>query len=457
MTTHSSASARRVPVKDPDRPEGSAGSLLGGVLDTSAADPAVRPQDDLFRCANGAWIKTAQIPADRPGTGTFLVLRETAEAACRDILDGLVAQAEPNAAPTALGESAAPSAKIASLYASFLDEERIEELGPAPLRDELAPVLEADDEEALARALGERITAGFMGPVAVDVDVDLNDPDHYTTWVGQSGLGLPDESYYRQDERAEVREAYTAHIARMLELAGLPERLGAEADELAARIMVLETALAAGHWDRVARRDVERMNNPRTWAELTASAPAFPWEAWRSGIDQAAADAGADPTTLLDRTIVKQPDYLPHLARVWRETPLEDLRAWAAWHVLHNRAALLSRAFVEETFAFYSRTLQGIDQLRPRWKRAVGLVESTMGEALGELYAAEHFPPEHKERMEALVSRLIEAYRDSISSLEWMSPPTRQRALEAATAAGRRPRRAAGPGRARSARRASAS
>ena len=430
MTTHSSASARRVPVKDPDRPEGSAGSLLGGVLDTSAADPAVRPQDDLFRCANGAWIKTAQIPADRPGTGTFLVLRETAEAACRDILDGLVAQAEPNAAPTALGESAAPSAKIASLYASFLDEERIEELGPAPLRDELAPVLEADDEEALARALGERITAGFMGPVAVDVDVDLNDPDHYTTWVGQSGLGLPDESYYRQDERAEVREAYTAHIARMLELAGLPERLGAEADELAARIMVLETALAAGHWDRVARRDVERMNNPRTWAELTASAPAFPWEAWRSGINRAAAAAGAAPTTLLDRAIVKQPDYLPHAARVWEESDLEDLRAWAAWHVVHGRATLLSRAFVEENFDFYSRTLQGVDELRARWKRAVGLVESAMGEALGELYVERHFPPAHKERMKALVERLIEAYRESISSLEWMSPATRERALE---------------------------
>ena len=430
MTTHSSASARRVPVKDPDRPEGSAGSLLGGVLDTSAADPAVRPQDDLFRCANGAWIKTAQIPADRPGTGTFLVLRETAEAACRDILDGLVAQAEPNAAPTALGESAAPSAKIASLYASFLDEERIEELGAAPLEAEFAPILNADDKDSLARVLGAGITTGFSGPVAINVEVDLNDPDHYTTWMGQSGLGLPDESYYRQEARAKIREAYTAHVARMLDLAGLPQRLGADAEALAAAVMAVETALAAGHWDRVACRDVEKMNNPRTWAEITESAPDFAWEAWRSGIDQAAADAGADPTTLLDRTIVKQPDYLPHLTRVWRETPLEDLRAWAAWHVLHNRAALLSRAFVEETFAFYSRTLQGIDQLRPRWKRAVGLVESTMGEALGELYAAEHFPPEHKERMEALVSRLIEAYRDSISSLEWMSPPTRQRALD---------------------------
>ena len=202
MTTHSSASARRVPVKDPDRPEGSAGSRPGGVLDTSAADPAVRPQDDLFRCANGAWIKTAQIPADRPGTGTFLVLRETAEAACRDILDGLVAQAEPNAAPTALGESAAPSAKIASLYASFLDEERIEELGAAPLEAEFAPILNADDKDSLARVLGAGITTGFSGPVAINVEVDLNDPDHYTTWMGQSGLGLPDESYYRQEARA---------------------------------------------------------------------------------------------------------------------------------------------------------------------------------------------------------------------------------------------------------------
>ena len=294
MTTHSSASARRVPVKDPDRPEGSAGSLLGGVLDTSAAAPAVRPQDDLFRCANGAWIKTAQIPADRPGTGTFLVLRETAEAACRDILDGLVAQAEPNAAPTALGESAAPSAKIASLYASFLDEERIEELGAAPLEAEFAPILNADDKNSLARVLGAGIATGFSGPVAINVEVDLNDPDHYTTWMGQSGLGLPDESYYRQEARAKIREAYTAHVARMLDLAGLPQRLSACAEALAAAVMAVETALAAGHWDRVACRDVEKMNNPRTWAEITESAPDFAWEAWRSGIDQAAADAGAD-------------------------------------------------------------------------------------------------------------------------------------------------------------------
>ena len=441
MTTHSPASAAHVPAEstegsgapaNPAGPTDPAGSAAlqstaparGGVLEASAIDPAVRPQDDLFRHVNGTWLANARIAADRPGISSFVVLRDAAEAACRDILDDLAARADGGTAPVT------SSAKIASLYASFLDEERIEELGPAPLRDELAPVLEADDEEALARALGERITAGFMGPVAVDVAVDLNDPDHYTTWVGQSGLGLPDESYYRQDERAEVREAYTAHIARMLELAGLPERLGAEADELAARIMVLETALAAGHWDRVARRDVERMNNPRTWAELTASAPAFPWEAWRSGINRAAAAAGAAPTTLLDRAIVKQPDYLPHAARVWEESDLEDLRAWAAWHVVHGRATLLSRAFVEENFDFYSRTLQGVDELRARWKRAVGLVESAMGEALGELYVERHFPPAHKERMKALVERLIEAYRESISSLEWMSPATRERALE---------------------------
>ena len=454
MTTHSShssASAARVPSGAPSQtPESEiTGSetperpVRGGVLEVAAVDPAVRPQDDLFRYVNGAWLAAAQIPADRPGTGAFLVLRDAAEAACRDILDELVARAGPAAsAPTTPTASAGPAEsagsagptgpadKIASLYASFLDEERIEELGASPLEVELAPVLEAADKEALARALGAGIAAGFSGPVAVAVEVDLNDPDHYTTWMGQSGLGLPDESHYRQEERESIREAYTAHVARMLELAGLPQRLGAGASELAARVMAVETALAAGHWDRVACRDVERMNNPRTWAELTASAPAFDWEAWRSGINQAAAAAGVGSTTLLDRAIVKQPDYLPHLAQVWRDTGLEDLRAWTAWHVVHGRASLLSRAFVEENFAFYSSTLQGVDQLRARWKRAVGLVESTMGEALGELYAARHFPPAHKERMEVLVSRLIEAYRESISSLEWMSRATRERALD---------------------------
>ncbi|MDU0348829.1 M13 family metallopeptidase [Actinomyces sp. MRS3W] len=400
-----------------------ADAVLAGVYETAAANPAIRPQDDLFRHVNGTWLATTTIPADRPATGSFLVLRDAAEAACRDILEELA---------SARGEDtpATPAEKLGALYAAFLDEEHIDALGADPLDAELEPILGATDKEALAHALGAHLAAGFVGPIDIDVEVDLNDPERYTTWMEQAGLGLPDESYYREEEHAEIRQAYVAHVGRMLALTGLDQRFGASSEELADRIMALETALAQGHWDRVACRDIEKINNPTAWDDLAASAPAFPWQVWRDGVVAAVTDAGEEPGALLTSTIVEQPDYLPHLAQVWQETSLEDLRAWAAWHVVHGRATLLSSDFVEENFDFYSHTLQGVDELRARWKRGVSLIENTLGEALGELYVARHFPPAHKARMEQLVARLIEAYRGSISSLEWMSPATRERALE---------------------------
>ncbi|CAM2872499.1 M13 family metallopeptidase [Actinomyces slackii] len=410
----------------PSEPALSAPTLLAGVLDTEARDTDVRPQDDLFRHANGTWLATAEIPADRPGTGSFVALRDAAEAACHELIEE-ASQAWVTA------QQPVPSSnrdKIGALYAAFMDEDHLEELGASPLACDLAPILGASDKDALARALGAAAPAGFMGPIEADVEVDLNNPDRYTTWMGQAGIGLPDESYYREESRAELRASYTGHIGRILALADLPAALGSPASELAERIMALETALAKGHWDRVSCRDVERMNNPSSWDEAVASAPGFPWAAWREGLRQAAAGCGVESTSFLDEAIVTQPDYLPHMAGVWQATDLEDLRAWAAWHLVHARASLLSRAFVEENFDFYRRTLQGTDELRARWKRGVGLVESCLGEALGELYVERHFPASHKEAMEALVDRLIEAYRDSITSLEWMSAATRQRALD---------------------------
>ena len=400
-------------------------AVLAGVLETAAVDESVRAQDDLFRHVNGAWLARAEIPADRPSTGSFTVLRDAAEEACRAILDELSAEI-----PADAGPPTTPRGKIAALYAAFMDAGRIEALGAAPLEAELAPLLGATDKEALARAIGAGIATGFSGVIRVDVENDLNDPDHYTTWVGQAGLGLPDESYYRQEAQADLRRDYVAHIARMAESAGLPARLGATAQDLAERVMALETALAAGHWDRVTCRDVEKMNNPRTWDEIVSSAPDLPWGAWREGVAAAASAAGAKMGPFLSRAIVKQPDYLAHAAGVWRSTPLEDLRAWAAWHAVHGRAPLLSSDFVEESFAFYSRRLQGVAELRARWKRGVGLVEGCLGEALGEVYVARYFPPEHKAAMERLVADLIEAYRASISSLEWMGGATRERALD---------------------------
>ena len=412
------------------QPNGPAGEVLAGVLETAATDSSIRPQDDLFRFVNGGWLATAEIPADRPGSGAFTVLRDEAEAACRQIVEELAdgfSAASPEEASQALATN---RGRVGALYAAFMDDEHLEALGAGPLAGELAPVLAVASKEELARVLGGMMPIGFMGVVGADVEVDINDPERYPSWVGQSGLGLPDESYYREEAQAPLRRAYVAHVARMLQLADLVDAFGSSGEDLAERVMAVETDLAKGHWDRVTCRDVEKMNNPMSWQEIVDSAPTLPWREWREGIRSAARSAGIEQTTFLDEAIVTQPDYLPHAARIWQETDLEDLKAWAAWHVVHGRATLLSGAFVEENFDFYGRTLQGTDELRARWKRGVALVESCLGEALGEIYVERHFPPSHKSAMEKLVGRLIEAYRQSISSLEWMSPATRARALD---------------------------
>ena len=407
-----------------------ADAVLAGVLETAHTDTSVRPQDDLFRFVNGQWLATAEIPADRPSSGAFTTLRDESEAACRQIVEELAEQFSSVAPEGASKVLSTNRGRVGALYEAFMDEAHLEELGAEPLAEELAPVLGASSKEELARALGEMTPVGFMGVVGADVEVDINDPERYTSWVGQSGLGLPDESYYREEAQAPLRQAYVEHVARMMALAGLTDSFGASGEDLAERVMAVETALAKGHWDRVTCRDVEKMNNPMSWQQIVDSAPDLPWDEWREGIRAAARGAGVEQTPFLEEAIVTQPDYLPHAAGVWQETDLEDLQAWAAWHVVHGRASLLSGAFVEENFDFYGRTLQGTDELRPRWKRGVGLVESCLGEALGEIYVERHFPPSHKSAMEALVGRLIEAYHQSISSLEWMSPATRERALE---------------------------
>ena len=405
-------------------------AVLAGVLETAHTDTSVRPQDDLFRFVNGQWLATAEIPADRPSSGAFTTLRDESEAACRQIVEELAEQFSCVAPEGAAEVLSTNRGRVGALYQAFMDEAHLEELGAEPLAGELAPVLGASSKEELARALGEMTPVGFMGVVGADVEVDINDPERYTSWVGQSGLGLPDESYYREEAQAPLRQAYVEHVARMMALAGLTDSLGASGEDLAERVMAMETALAKGHWDRVTCRDVEKMNNPMSWQQIVDSATGLPWDEWREGIRAAARSAGIEQTSFLEEAIVTQPDYLPHAAGVWQKTDLEDLKAWVAWHVVHGRASLLSGAFVEESFDFYGRTLQGTDELRPRWKRGVGLVESCLGEALGEIYVERHFPPSHKSAMEALVGRLIEAYHQSISSLEWMSPATRERALE---------------------------
>jgi putative endopeptidase len=383
-------------------------------IDLSYVDSAARPQDDLFGHVNGRWLADYQIPPDRATDGAFRALYDRAEEQVRD----LITQA-------AGSDSAADTdeRRIGDLYASFMDEDTVVRVGLAPLHEELKAVDDAPDATALAEVVGRLQRAGVGGGTGVYVDTDSKDSSRYLLHLSQSGLGLPDESYYRDEQHAEILAAYPRHIAAMFALVYGGSEKG-EADDHAypaARIVALETKLAAAHWDVVKRRDADLTYNLRKLADLPGEAPGFDWSGWVQALGSST-DAAAE-------LVVRQPDYLTAFAALWAGEEIEDWKWWLRWRVIHARAALLTDDVVAEDFAFYGRTLTGAEQIRDRWKRGVALVQVLMGDAVGRLYVERYFPPEAKARMDVLVDNLLTAYRVSIESLEWMTLQTRQRAL----------------------------
>ncbi|MFM9035998.1 MAG: M13 family metallopeptidase [Mycobacterium sp.] len=379
-------------------------------IDLTHLDPAVRPQDDLFGHVNGRWLADYVMPADRATDGAFRQLYDRAEEQVREIITDAAA---------ASGAVDSDERRIGDLYASVLDADAVERRGPAPLVAEMAPIDRAAGPAELAAVLGRLQRSGVGGGVGVYVSTDAKDSSRYLVHLSQSGLGLPDESYYRDEQHAAILGAYPAHIASMFALVfgGTPD----EYTERAGRVVALETRLAAGHWDVVRRRDADLTYNLRGFAELPGFAPGFDWPAWISAL-------GAAPGAVAE-VVVRQPDYLSSFAELWSSAEFTDWQDWARWRLIHARAAVLPSALVEEDFEFYGRTLSGTEQIRERWKRAVSVVESLMGDAVGRLYVERHFPPDAKARMDVLVANLREAYRESITNLDWMTPATRARAL----------------------------
>ncbi|MBX5487051.1 MAG: M13 family metallopeptidase [Mycolicibacterium hassiacum] len=385
------------------------GAIKSGI-DLSHVDSAIRPQDDLFGHVNGRWLAGHQMPADRATDGAFRELHDRAEEQVRELIE----QAAASGAPPGTDEQ-----RIGDLYASFMDEQTIAARGVAPLRDELAGVEQATDPDELARVLGALQRTGVGGGTGVYVDTDSKNSTRYLLHLNQSGLGLPDESYYREERHAEILAAYPRHIAAMFALV-----YGGSADDhagTAERIVALESKLAAAHWDVVKRRDADLTYNLRTFADLAAEAPGFDWAGWLGAL-------GTTPEKVAE-LVVRQPDYLTAFARLWVSEDLEDWKAWLRWRVIHSRAFLLTDDLVAEDFDFYGRRLSGTEQIRDRWKRGVSVVESLLGFAVGKLYVERHFPPHAKERMDELVANLLQAYRVSINSLDWMTPATREKAL----------------------------
>lgn len=379
-------------------------------IDLRYVDTDARPQDDLFGHVNGRWLAEYQIPADRATDGAFRTLYDRAEEQIRDLITEVAAADAPHGTD---------EQRIGDLYASFMDEDTVRARGLAPLRDELAAVEAADSPDALAQVMGSLQRVGVGGGTGLYVDTDSKNSNRYLLHLSQSGIGLPDESYFRDEQHAEILAAYPGHITAMFDLVygGDPADHAATAD----RIVALETKIAAAHWDVVKRRDADLTYNLRTFAEVTDQAPGFDWAGWLTGLGGTTEHAA--------EVVVRQPDFLTAFAELWAGESLQDWKNWLRWRVIHARASLLTDELIAEDFSFYGRRLSGTEEIRDRWKRGVSVVESLMGEALGRLYVERHFPPHAKARMDELVANLREAYRVSINSLDWMTPQTREKAL----------------------------
>ncbi|MFD3462304.1 M13 family metallopeptidase [Nocardia fluminea] len=389
-------------------------------IDLSFRDQEVRVQDDLFAHVNGRWLAEYEIPADRAVDGAFRTLYDQAELDVQAIITDSASGAADDA----------DARKIGDLFSSFMATDVVAAAGFAPVAEELRAIAEVGDPSAFAALLGRLQRTGVRGALAYYVDTDDKNSTRYLVHATQSGIGLPDESYYRSEEFAQIREAYLAHITRTFTIAAadasLEGLLPADPADAARRVFELERTLAAGHWDVVRRRDAEKSYNLTTFADLVAGYPEFDWAAWVDGI---ASGLDRDGTDLFAELVVRQPDYLRAFATAWAEVPRADWQAWAAWQVLHARSGFLTDEIVEEYFDFYGRTLTGAQENRERWKRGVSLVQELLGEAVGKLYVARHFPPQAKARMVELVANLQEAYRRNIAELEWMGPDTRAAAL----------------------------
>ena len=384
------------------------GSAMKSGIDKSHIDSQFRPQDDLFRFMNGVWLATSEIPADRAADGAFYWLRDQSEKQVREIIESTA---------SAPAEAGSVARKIGDLYRSFMDEARAQELGISPIASDLKLAQSISNREEFLTVLGTLEEAGLGGLFYGYITTDNKKSDENILYFGQSGLSLPDEAYYREDEYAPIREGLLAHIEKMFSLANLEN--GAS---LAKLILELETELASHHWDQVRDRDATLTYNKFTFAQLAEISAGFDWQAWNSGAQV--------PTQVMANIVVRQPSFFTGLGKMLAAFDLDKWRAWLTWQVLTGSASYLNSELVNENFNFYGTTLSGVPQLKARWKRGVGLVEGSLGEAVGELYVAKHFPPAAKARMVQLVSNLIEAYRVDIHALDWMSADTKVKALD---------------------------
>jgi putative endopeptidase len=375
-------------------------------LDTQGFDAAVRPQDDLFRAANGRWLASTEIPADKSNYGSFIQLRDLSDARVRAIVDELATQTHP---PGSVAQ------KVGAFYATFVDTGAIDQAGLAPIAPLLAQIDAIGSPSELAAWQG-RMLGVINPPVVFGVRPDFKQPSVNRAITWQSGLGLPDRDYYlkKDDERlVKVRAAYEQYLALLAAQIG-----EAQPAEAARRVLAIEERIAEAHWDKVANRDPVKVYNPMTPAELARLAPGFDWAAYMS-----AAQLGGQ-----ERLSVSQPSMVAATAKLFAEVPLAEWKLYFKLHALDEASLVLPQPIRDAHFAFRGTALTGAKEQKPRWQLAIAELDGALGEALGQIYVAKHFSPAHKARMQALVNNLLAAYKQSIDGLSWMTPATKAEA-----------------------------
>ncbi|WP_370527161.1 M13 family metallopeptidase [Undibacterium sp. CY21W] len=382
-------------------------SLQSGI-DVQYNDKSVKPQEDFYRHVNGTWLKNAQIPSDRSSAGAFMDLREAVVPRLHAIIDGLA---------KAKNASGSDAQKISDLYASFMDMKSIEAAGLKPLQADFAKIDALTDKKQIPALMAWLNRISVTAPYDIQVHQDNKDSTKYVLDIGQSGLALPDRDYYLKDDDAKLKDTrskYLKHVETMLTMSG-----DKEAAKNAAAILAFETELAKVQWTKVDLRDPIKAYNKIEISKINELTAGYDWNAYLNELGV---------TGKIDYVIVGQPSYLVGMNKVLQETSLDSIKAYFKWHLLSSVASQLPKQYSDENFAFFSKTLRGVPEQEIRWKRGVRLVDSGMGESLGKLYVAKHFPADSKAKMEKLVANLLLAYKESIDTLDWMSPETKKEA-----------------------------
>jgi len=380
-------------------------ALTSGLL-LQNFDRSVRPQDDFYRFVNGTWLKNTEIPADKSNYGAFTLLADEAEKNLRVIVEE---------AATANAAAGSDQQLIGDFYSSFMDEAKAEQLGLTPLQPELDRIAAIKDRKQLLAYLSRAQLLMIDNPIGAQIFADAKNPELNTLWVTQSGLGLPERDYYfSTDQRfTEIRGAYEKHIENVFKLAGRKDSAA-----VAKELMAFEMRLAQASWPAVKMRDIEALYNPISVAGAGKATPGLDWSTWLTEMKLPGAG----------QMVLAQKDYFQEVGKVIQDVPLAIWKDYLTLRTIDAFSPYLSKAFVDENFDFYQRTLSGTPQIKPRWKRALGELEGSTGDLLGKEYVKRHFPPEAKQRMDQLVDNLLKAFDVSIDELAWMGPETKKAA-----------------------------